>query len=153
MSDAVVVKISKAGTNINSNKIDDYILNSRYQTLSLLYKVSVAFTVTPTNCTGSTTLYTHNLTFMPLTLAFTKLESATQRSSLPVNQFSDYTAGSPDALFESFNIRITSSTIILDYYVQKTVIGVGDEPIDRTINYTFDLYLFMFKLGSAIIVV
>ncbi len=147
------VKISKEGKDVSSQVITDYVFWSKYQSLPLLYKVSLNITITSASC-GGTETYTHNLGFFPLVLA-TVTDPGGDRFIIPYSMYQGaggkskcfcdaYGGGDTD---ESFTATIKLNTIDIIYDVSCVIPQVGSCCAAGG-TYIVDLYVFMFELGS-----
>lgn len=143
------IKIVKPGAAITSNTISDYIYSSKWQSLPLLYKTQLALNVNSGSCTGTLT-YNHNLNFFPFTIGKVYSYAAATQLIIPFTASMDgdkFNCGG-DNLSEDFGMNIKLNSIEVTYDIQCIIPMFGGRCIDVSKNYTIDLYLYMFQLGS-----
>ncbi len=147
MSDFSGIKIAKEGANIESSNIDDYIFRSDVQSLPLIEKVLVNKTINSMDCEG-TVVYTHNLGAFFFTQVFMTDKAFVDRQTLP------FTITSPgdkicdgDSFVETFSYKIKENSVEIDYNVKCVIPMIGETCPDTTLNYTFEISIYMFELG------
>lgn len=147
----VGVKILKSSKTVNSTTIDDYIFWSKHQSLPFIQKVTHTVTVTNSVCNG-TSSYTHGLGFAPFVLAFITLKSISGKHALPIAAglaLDKVVCDGSSNLSEDFDLESNATTIDIPFVVECIVPMVGGTCPASDVEYTVEMYLYMFELGST----